>query len=345
MGWRLFNAHESFGSLRDYWDAINRETGNHILLDSLFWQPLLDNFGSGRVCVAVNDGNAGKGVALVETGKHGFWYTFQPSQAPLGPILFDAVGSARLSEQITGLISDLPGYALGFSVTQQDPDFTCFADLNGVPSSETLDYIQTPRLRISGSFEDYWKGRSKNLKHNLSRQRRRLQENGVEIKLVTNRQSGSVAKAVEEYGRLEIAGWKAQEGTAVGPENAQGQFYRQILDNFCDRGEGVIYRLLLDGRMVACDMCLERNGTTVILKTAYDESVQGLSLGLLLHLEIFRSLFDEGRTQVIEFYGPVRDWHTKWTNEIRTLYHVNFYRFGWLPAARRILKRATGNRA
>jgi hypothetical protein len=101
----------------------------------------------------------------------------------------------------------------------------------------------------------------------------------------------------------------------------------------------VLYRLRLNRKTVASDLCLERDGTLVILKTAYDESVQGLSLGLLLHQEIFQSVFDEGKIRVIEFYGQLRDWHTKWTNEFRTMYHVNVYRHQWVPIMRRFLKK------
>jgi hypothetical protein len=75
-----------------------------------------------------------------------------------------------------------------------------------------------------------------------------------------------------------------------------------------------------------------------ILKTAYDEGVQGLSLGLLLHQEIFQRAFDSGHIRVIEFYGQLRDWHTKWTKETRRMFHVNFYRNRWIKKGREFLK-------
>jgi len=340
MSWHICNAYELFDGYRTYWDSINRENGNHVLLDSLFWKSLVDWLGSREVCLVLNDTSKGKGVALIERGGYGFWRTFQPSQAPLGPIIFDRLAAIHLGEHICDLISDLPGYPLGFAVTQQDPDVTCFGNLNGTPAVEKLDYIQTPRLTISGKYEDYWKQRRKNLTHNLSRQRRRLREEGGVLELAMDRTAEAVADAVREYGLLETTGWKGEEGSAVAADNVQGRFYREMLQNFCSRGEAVIYRLRLNGKTVASDLCLQRDGTLVILKTAYDESVQGLSLGLLLHQEIFQSVFEEGKIRVIEFYGRLRDWHTKWTNEIRTMYHINFYRHRWVGTARRWLKNA-----
>jgi hypothetical protein len=339
MAWRFHNALQSFPSFSKDWDRINRERGNHILVDSRFVAPLVRNFGSEKTLLAVRETTLEPCMALIEPGKPGFWQTFQPGQSPLGAILLGGNGHDP-AQPIRELIRDLPGFALSFSVTQQDPDITCFGNLNGSLPVETLDYIQTPRLTVSGNYEDYWKQRSKNLTHNLSRQRRRLKDQGTVIELLTDRSAEAVAGAVHEYGLLESSGWKGGEGSAVSADNAQGRFYHEMLEDFCSRGEAVIYRLRLNGKTVAGDLCLERDGTLVILKTAYDESVQGLSLGLLLHQAIFQSVFDDRKIRVIEFYGQLRDWHTKWTSEVRTMYHINFYRSKWFAGLRQCIKSA-----
>lgn len=336
MTWCFLPAQEFFPHYRDDWDRINRENSNHILLDSNFIGPLLRNFGSQKILLAVYQ-NETTAMALINPAKPGFWETFQPGQAPLGAIVVGA-NCQNPVVCIQELLYALPGFAVGFSVTQQDPDFTSFRNLNGTPAVETLDYIQTPRLTINGTYEEYWKQRSKNLIHNLSRQRRRLKEDGRVLELITDRNPEAVAKGVFEYGLLESNGWKGKEGSAVAANNIQGSFYREMLESFCSRGEAVIYRLSLNGRTVASDFCLQRNGTLVILKTAYDESLQAFSLGLLLHQEIFRTLFNEGTIRIIEFYGPVRDWHRKWTAEIRTMYHINFYRSGGVQKCGKMFK-------
>jgi hypothetical protein len=337
MAWRFQNALHSFPSFSQDWDRINQQRANHILLDSLFIDPLLRNFGSKKLLLAVCENAQAPRMTLIEPARPGFWQTFQPGQAPLGAIVL-AGGGVGAAQSMEDLLRALPGFALGLSVTQQDPDFTCFGNLNGNPAVETLDYIQTPRLTICGKYEDYWKQRSKNLTHNLSRQRRRLKEQGGVLELSTDRNAKAVPDALREYGLLESTGWKGEEGSAVAADNVQGRFYREMLENFCHRGEAVIYRLRLNGTTVASDLCLERNGTLFILKTAYDENVPGLSLGLLLHQEIFQSVFEERKIRVIEFYGRLRDWHTKWTNEIRTMYHINFYRSAWVPRLRKMVK-------
>ncbi len=336
MGWVFRNAHEVFDQYREMWDEINRAQWNHILLDSLFVGPLIRFFASQDTLFGISNDRKNPGMVLVDQNKWGFWQTFQPSQEPLGLILLgnrDDPGG-----QVFGLFQSLPRYALGFSVTQQDPDCTAFRNVDQYRRVEVVEYIKTVRLTVRGTFEEYWKKRGRNLLHNLSRQRRRLAEQRVSLELVANRDPGRVAECIREYGRLEETGWKASQGTAVTADNTQGMFYREILENFCRQGEGVIYQLLMNGKVVASDLCLQRNQMMVILKTAYDESIEGISLGLLLHQEVFRTVFSEGRVKVVEFYGRVRDWHTKWTDEIRTMYHLNFYRYGWIRVARRLVK-------
>lgn len=65
----------------------------------------------------------------------------------------------------------------------------------------------------------------------------------------------------------------------------------------------------------------------IVLKTAYDEALDHVSPGMLMREDEFRQVFDERQVTRIEFYGRVLEWHTRWTDEIRTLYHVNYYRW------------------
>ena len=46
-----------------------------------------------------------------------------------------------------------------------------------------------------------------------------------------------------------------------------------------------------------------------------------------------KALWAEGRIRRVEFYGKVMEWHTRWTDQSRTLYHLNCYRWSLLPRA------------
>jgi GNAT acetyltransferase-like protein len=337
MTWKFEPAGSAFQDFHREWDALNHRRTGHILLDSTFVTIALRNFGNGHVLLAFNDDVARGGMALVVKKKTGVWETFQPAQAPIGLILLGYTDES--GEGLQQLTRKLPGYALQFSALQQDPECSSFPPTLGNCAIETMEYISTARITVRGSFDDYWKTRGSNLRHNLSRRRRRMAEKGYALELAERRSSGEVANAIIEYGRLEETGWKGREGTAVSDNNDQGRFYRDLFEACCDRGEAVIYQLLLNGKVVASDLCLIRDGMMVVLKTAYDESLNEFSPALLMREEIMKVLFKDPQMRVVEFYGRVMEWHTRWTDEIRALYHVNCPRSPWVRTVREVAKR------
>ncbi len=337
MTWKFEPALHSFAAAKAHWDSLNRLSHDHVLLDSRFVEALLRRFDSSQVLLGIQEVGTVQAMALVTRKSPGIWETFQPSQAPLGMLLKDS-RQAPL-EAIRGLLRSLPGPALQVAILQQDPDFSSILPLTGSPEIDLLEYIKTPRLSIAGAYEDYWKSRSGNLRHNLSRQRKRLAEKGNRLELVVCAAPASMADAMREYGRLESAGWKGTEGTAVMDGSAQGAFYRDVMEAFSATHEGMVYQLLLDGKVVASDLCLARNGMLVVLKTAYDEMIPQISPALLMREDIIRRLYEERTINVVEFYGRVLDWHLKWTDQVRTLYHVNCFRHSWVEKIKKALKR------
>jgi hypothetical protein len=338
MSWSFAPAAD-FAAWAARWEALHRECAASPLLAADFVQPLLAEFGGGGELLACyqRDGRIEAMTVVAPLGRAA-WATFQPAQAPIG-IWLQRQGLAR-EVLAAALLQRLPGYPLVLGLLECDPALAPRPpDAGGV---RTLDYIDTARITLAGGFDSYWGRRGKNLRANLKKQRARLHKEGVATRLEICRAPHQVAAAVADYGRLESAGWKGREGTAVAADDAQGRFYRAMLENFCARGAGSIYRYWFDGRLVATDLCIEDGEQIVVLKTAYDETVDsGLSPALLMREEQCRQLFDEARLARIEFYGRVMEWHTRWTDEVRTLYHVNCYRW---PALARLHARLQARR-
>jgi hypothetical protein len=337
MTWKLFPASE-FENHRDHWQRLNQEAGGPPLLDVAFISPLLQMFGTGKEILACyeSDNRLQAMTILAQTGP-GTWVTFQPSQAPLGAWIH---GSAYINwnQLLSELIRKLPGFPLILGVTQQDPDL--LPRPRDDRTLKTLDYVQTARIRIHGKFEDYWNARGKNLRQNMRTQRNNLQKCGVSTRLQVIIAVDDVAQAIVDYGRLESASWKAKIGTAIHPENVQGKFYRAMLEAFCRRNAGRIYRYWYEDKIVAMDLCIEGNGCIIILKTTHDESIgNATSPALLMQQEVFRQLFDEGRLKTIEYYGKVMEWNSRWSDDLRILYHVNEYRWPSLLALRDIMSK------
>jgi CelD/BcsL family acetyltransferase involved in cellulose biosynthesis len=337
MKWTFFPI-SRLEELASTWNALNASAGDLPFLHSRFILPLCNAFGAAGLTVALCEGPQGP-LAMGVLSRRGWasWESFQPSQAPLGAWVMRP--DQDFERLLSTLARSLPGAALVVGVTQQDPD--CVPRPVESASLDTLDYIRTARVPVTGTFDDYWSQRGKNLRHNMKRQRTKLAQDGIATRLEILARPEEVAPAISDYGRLESAGWKVAGGTAITADNAQGRFYRSMLEAFCEAGKGRIYRYRFDERVVAVDLCIEGGGALVILKTTYDESFKSISPAFLMRQEAFGKLFEEGRIRRIEFYGRVMEWHTKWSNDVRTMYHVNYYRW---PFLRKIKRMATKNR-
>ena len=337
MTWTLLPI-ARFAEASAEWDALCRATGMPPFLESGFLRPLIEVFAGGSEQLALlRAGSSWLAAAILRPRGWGLWETFQPSQLPLGPVL--APPGQDLAELANGLLRALPGVGLSLGLTQLDP--RSVARPAQGPATRSSDYIHTAWVDIAGSFDAFWDARGKNLRQNVRKQRNKLQADGVAVELRCTRDAGGVAQALVHYGAMESAGWKAEGGTAIHPDNDQGRFYRAMLENFCADGRGRIYSLCLDGTPVAMDLCIEAAGELVILKTTYDEQQKALSPSTLMRHEQFRQLFDEGSIRRIEFFGPIMEWHTRWTDNARTLYHANVDRWAaveWMRALKARLR-------
>jgi CelD/BcsL family acetyltransferase involved in cellulose biosynthesis len=334
--WKLYSIAE-FSKHRERWDLLNHRGAKSPVLTAMFLAPLLKEFGTGGEILAVCGQSDLVAAAILQRRTRVAWETFQPSQAPLGAwIQIPEVDTEKLAHS---LIRTLPGFGLALGITQLDPELVRRPEKSA--AIQTVNYIQTSRISIRGSFEEYWAQRGKNLRHNLKRQRNQLAKRGVECHVDTVTCSSEVAAAVAEYARIETAGWKVDTGTAVNGNDAQGRFYTQLLQEHCAQGHGRIYRFWLDDHVAAMDLCVDNGVALVILKTSYDEAIPNLSPALLMREEYFRQLFETG-IQRIEFYGKVMDWHTKWSDETRTLYHINCYRSPLIAGLQHVRSRIGG---
>ena len=322
MDWTLHPIQE-FSRYRDQWDQLNQQHFKAPTLDSAFIEPALKYFSSGKEQLALyGDPENPCAAAIVQKNKFGSWSSFQPSQNPLGAWIQEKTLST--SELVEKLIKKLPGIGLVFGVTQQDPDLQARPEAE--KSLSTLDYIQTARVPLDCSFDEYWAKRGKNLRQNLRRQGNRLEREETTVTLKCITKETDITEAIAAYGAMESAGWKNESGTAISATNNQGRFYIEMLENFCRKNQGRIYQYWYDKKLVSTDLCITGGGAIIILKTTYDETIKTSSPAMLMRKDTFESIFSEPGLERIEFYGKVMDWHTKWSEDIRTMYHINIYR-------------------
>ena len=343
MSWKIYPISE-FKNHQDCWQQLNQEGTGSPLLELAFISPMLHAFSSDKeILVCYESDNTLLAMAVLSPDNRGRWTTFQPSQAPLGAWIHSA--GADWSMLLSTLIKKLPGFTLLLAVTQQDPDLVPRPEDNG--SLTTLDSFQTARVLLQGDFDSYWKARSKNLRRNMKKQINKLKNDTVITRLQVSTTPEEVAQGIKDYGKIESAGWKGKHGTAVHPENIQGKFYQNMLEKFCRQGAGRIYRYWYNDNIAAMELCIEGSDSLIFLKTTYDASFgKGTSPATLMRQDVVKQLFNNKKIKRIEFYGRAREWQTQLSDEVRTMYHINKYRWPALALLHEIIRKpiATSNK-
>jgi len=326
MKWIFFPANE-FEQYAVEWDELNSSGYNSPLLNSQFLLASLQAFSSGKEMLAImGSTDQPDAMCILVQRSNLMWDTFQPAQAPIGFWLMRLGMDVEVT--LNSLLHALPEFPLVLGITQQDPLLIPRPQHSG--RLLTFDYIPTAHIPLNNDFENFWQARGKNLRQNMRTVRNRLEKNSLSYELKCITDPHEVGSAVEHFGRMESAGWKAEQGTAVQFDSAQGRFYVDLLERFCKTGTACIYCLTFNEVVVAMDLCVQQDGSVIVLKTTYDESYHDYSPAMLLHQEMLRMLMSSADFQRLEFYGKVRDWQLRLTEDVRTMYHVNVYRWSWL---------------
>ena len=326
--WNLLPA-SALGEQAQVWDPLCRRSCGLPFLETDFLIPLLETFGSGDEKLALaRRGDEVLAATLIAPKGLARWQTFQPSQLPLGPWLqapgLDTAGLLK------DLLHQLPGFTLGLGLTQIDPRFLPRPADKG--QQLTLDYIDTAWIDLDSDFATYWETRGKNLRTNVRKQRHKLESESIALTLDRITAASEVERAIAEYADLEQSSWKAAGGTAIGSSNAQGRFYEEMMTRFCRADRGEIWRYRFNDEIVAMDLSIYGGDCLVVLKTTFSSQHKSTSPATLMHHEAFRALFEERCIKRIEFYGRVMEWHTRWTEQQCQLYHLNAYRWNFLPS-------------
>lgn len=321
------------------WDAFNeRSHASHPLLSSMMIKPLLQCFGTPSVLYATcRDRTRVVAQAILTRSSANRWAIFSPSQAPLSALLTDR--SLPLDTLLQSLLRALPGYGLAMDVAARDPV------LRGETAQpqRVQNVLLGTTISVSGSegFDRYWESRSKDLRKNLKRYLNRAAEAGLPAQLRLVTEPADIGPAVDRYGLLESSGWKAQEGTALHPENAQGRFYRLLMESFAAVNSASVFELYLGDQLAASRLVVRGRSMHVILKTTYREDLKQYAPGRVLLYLILQRLLEAERVPV-EFYTRANDDLLSWATHKRELFTTTAYRNGailFAASARRLLKR------
>jgi hypothetical protein len=145
-----------------------------------------------------------------------------------------------------------------------------------------------PRASAQTYLEEVLSGERR---RRLRRHEERLQEQG-KIEYVALAPNGDARAWLEEFLRLEAAGWKGQGGTALQCHAEDRHFFIEAMTGAFQRGQLMMMALHLDGRTIAmfCDLLAE--SWSFVFKLTFAEHYGRFSPGALLELEKIRRLHD-----------------------------------------------------
>ena len=332
--WTIFPAQEATDAFWGQWDDLNRRLrGRHPFLDSRFVSALLQYWGTGTERFVACRGDAGLvAAAVLQPVRHGLWRTFLPSQTQLGPVLVGSHSAAR------EMLEAIPGFAAAVEFLCQDPLYSPFGVASEGGDLLINPYAPTMSVALENGFEEYWEGRSRNLKKNIVKWRKRAERQGAAIKLTRVSSLGVLREAVARYGELESRGWKGREGTALHEDNPQGQFYAGVMERFGAEGNADVFELRIGGRLASSRLLIGNEEFRIVLKTTYDEELGELAPGRLLLYEMLQRLAEEPRSRRIEFYTKATVDQLAWATEQRPIFHATLFRWSALRRAAHVVK-------
>jgi CelD/BcsL family acetyltransferase involved in cellulose biosynthesis len=123
----------------------------------------------------------------------------------------------------------------------------------------------------------------------LRRQRNRLADDG-EVRFSVSVSPQQTQAALEQFLKLEAAGWKGKRGTALGAQQGLNRFIREVARKLSPQGNFEVATLTRGADAIASGIVVRHGKRAYFFKTAYDERLSKCSPGVQLTLDLTRHL-------------------------------------------------------
>ncbi|MDI1430452.1 GNAT family N-acetyltransferase [Polyangium sorediatum] len=181
-----------------------------------------------------------------------------------------------------------------------------------------------PFLSLDASWAEPERHLSPRRRQDLRRAERHAERLGKVVYSFHSPSPEAAAAVLDEAFRVEAAGWKGREGTAMSLDPVVGTFFRTYALAAAQRGILRVALLRIGGRGAAMQLAVEHAGRHWLLKIGYDESFRQASPGILLLCESLRRAAAENLS-TYEFLGGVAPWIKPWTSEERATVSLSAY--------------------
>jgi CelD/BcsL family acetyltransferase involved in cellulose biosynthesis len=183
------------------------------------------------------------------------------------------------------------------------------------------------RIRISGTWEDYYKGRGGNLRRTVARGERRLAALG-EVTFEAWAGGPEFSERFAEFCQVEGSGWKGRAGTAICSDPLVLKFHEDLMRSAGERGQLRLFFLRLNGRAVACAENIIRDGVAYNIKIGRDETLAECGLGNITYKHMLEHLFRARDADTLDLMiaGGAHGGHKpRWGTEKREYVTLRFF--------------------
>jgi CelD/BcsL family acetyltransferase involved in cellulose biosynthesis len=295
--------------VRDEWDRLADRTGAAPFLRPGWIEAWWRAFGAGRLEVLREEENGRVRALLPVRRWHGALSSPSNSHSPrFGLLREDRDAGAALLDELFGRRP--AQVSLGFlgALGPGLEELTEAAETAGYRSLQrTLE--RSPFVTVDGDWEGYERSLDGNVRRDLRRCRRRLEELG-RVTLDVEHDTANLDEALA----VESMGWKRTAGTAIVSAPRTAHFYTEVARWAAASGRLRLIFLRVDGRPVAFHLALEDDRTYFPLKGGFDPAFRAQSPGrLLIHATLERA-FAVGLRRY-EFLGGFDAYKLRWATE------------------------------
>ena len=158
----------------------------------------------------------------------------------------------------------------------------------------------------------------------LRRAQRRAEQIGPVSCQVLSPAPHELESLLDDAFRVEAAGWKGRQGTALVSNARQGAFYRRYAAAASEQGILRLCFLRIGDRIAAVQLGLESEDSFWLLKIGYDEAFARCSPGMLLLRDTVRYAASRGLGSY-ELLGAPEPWIRPWTDHVRPCVSIRAY--------------------
>ncbi len=204
-------------------------------------------------------------------------------------------------------------------------------DFRARKEDEWIPWDANSYIDLAETWDAYYSRRTRSLKKANNLAANRLRKAG-ELEIEWLRGGGHdpdfAGALLEEFVGVSAQSWKVDTGLTL--DNARpGAFIRRLTRHALEQGWLSMWGLRIDRKLVAMEYQLIYGGDVFALRADFDQSLETISPGSYLNLQVLQRLFASGLRRYWLGPGP-NPYKARWTDRSETLYRVS----GFSPTLR-----------